>query len=53
MPSSPNTSRIWRLLTSNSRARSLIRTLLIRLFSEKPTHSRQSLIATFMAMACC
>jgi hypothetical protein len=33
-PSSPNTSRICRLLTSISRARSLIRTLLIRLFSE-------------------
>jgi hypothetical protein len=33
MPSSASTSRIWRLLTSNSRARSLIRTLLIRLFS--------------------
>lgn len=33
-PSSARTSRICRLLTSNSRARSLIRTLLIRLFSE-------------------
>jgi hypothetical protein len=33
-PSSASTSRICRLLTSNSRARSLIRTLLIRLFSE-------------------
>ena len=33
-PNSPNTSRISRLLTSNSRARSLIRTLLIRLFSK-------------------
>lgn len=33
-PSSARTSSICRLLTSNSRARSLIRTLLIRLFSE-------------------
>ena len=33
-PSSARTSRICRLLTSNSRARSLIRTLLIRLFSD-------------------
>ncbi len=36
-PSSANTSRICRLLTSISRARSLIRTLLIRLFSESAT----------------
>jgi hypothetical protein len=33
-PSSPNISRTWRLLISISRARSLIRTLLIRLFSK-------------------
>jgi len=37
-PSSANTSRICRLLTSISRARSLIRTLLIRLFSNCATH---------------
>jgi hypothetical protein len=36
-PSSAKTSRTWRLLTSNSRARSLIRTLLIRLFSDIAT----------------
>ncbi len=35
----PSTSRICRLLTSISRARSLIRTLLIRLFSECATQS--------------
>ncbi len=35
-PSSANTSRICLLLTSISRARSLIRTLLIRLFSKIP-----------------
>ena len=39
MPSSANTSRICRLLTSSSRARSLIRTLLIRLFSENTAQS--------------
>ena len=38
-PSSANTSRICRLLTSISRARSLIRTLLIRLFSKSATQS--------------
>jgi hypothetical protein len=38
-PSSTNTSRICRLLTSISRARSLIRTLLIRLFSMSATKS--------------
>ena len=38
-PSSANTSRICRLLTSISRARSLIRTLLIRLFSESAAQS--------------
>src|SRR5579862_4628590 len=41
MPSSARTSRTCLLLTSSSRARSLIRTLLIRLFSEFlfPMHS--------------
>src|SRR6185437_8763812 len=38
-PSSANASRTSRLLTSNSRARSLIRILLIRLFSSSATQS--------------
>jgi hypothetical protein len=50
MPSSANTSRIWRLLTSNSRARSLIRTLLIRLFSEIATQSPLVAHSYLMAM---
>ena len=39
-PSSANISRTCRLLTSISRARSLIRTLLIRLFSKSAAQSR-------------
>ena len=50
-PSSASTSRICRLLTSISRARSLIRTLLIRLFSKCATQRRLVAHSYLMAMA--
>ena len=52
-PSSARISRTWRLLTSNSRARSLIRTLLIRLFSAFAAQSPLVAHGYLLALACC